>query len=335
MAHNRLRQAVRRRAPPGMSLSRTLRRRLSPILRGSVPLMTTALFVDNLLVKLGLLDSSPTPEGHLGGIDIEADKQYARQVAGNYAQHGIGQGRIAEIGPGGSAATALYLIANGAQHVDLLDRFVFPHDKAGLDRLYQSIMADNSQLMGLCSDDGLGDAITFEQGAKAAAEHYFVSTPHAYDAVCSCAVLEHVIDPLGVIAAATQALRPGGRHVHYVDFRDHAMYSAGGHHELTFLTVPEILYRRMIRGRGRPNRVLVHEYRASLARQPLDWEILVTSLVGVGLVEPAAYAGLPADQRARAEAEVEAIRPKLARKFRDLPASDLAISGIALVASRR
>lgn len=318
-----------------MPISRAIRRKLSPMVRGSVPLMTTALFVDNLLAKLGFLDSAPAPEGHLGGIDIEADKDYARSVAANYLRHTTAVGNFAEIGPGGSAATALYLISNGAERVDLLDRFVFPHDARRLEKVYRSIIEEEGRLTRLFPDGDFSSAIGFEQGERAAAEIYFVGRSEQYDAICSCAVLEHVLDPLGVIEAATHALKPRGRHVHYVDFRDHAMYSAGGHHELTFLTVPDILYRRMTRSSGRPNRVLVNDYRARLAQLPLDWEILATTLVGVGLVEPAPYEALPAEQRSRAEAVVEEIRPRLARRFRNLPAGDLAISGIALIATKR
>ena len=51
-------------------------------------------------------------------------------------------------------------------------------------------------------------------------------------------------------------------------------------------------------------------------------------------VGPAEWDELPADLRAQAADAVERIRPRLAARFRDLPAADLAVSGCVLTAAK-
>ncbi|MFN3389181.1 MAG: methyltransferase domain-containing protein [Allosphingosinicella sp.] len=252
-----------------------------------------------------------------------------------YLSRGPIGGRVAEVGPGGSAAVALFLIAEGAGHVDLVDRFAFAHDPAVQMRLYEEIVARDPRLAarGLSATD-FGGSIDFHVGERAAAEVFF-SVHSGYEAICSCAVLEHLYDPLSALVAMASALRPGGRMVHQVDLRDHGMFSAAGHHELTFLTVPQWFYPHMSRRRGRPNRVLIHRYRETLEQLDLRHELLVTHLVGIGAIEPAPYEQVPAELRARAEARAEEARGRLAPEFRHLPASDLAIASFRLVAEAR
>ncbi|WP_326524809.1 class I SAM-dependent methyltransferase [Sphingomonas sp.] len=299
--------------------------------------ITIALFLtDNALATLGLSRANPAPQEHLSGETVEADVTYARQVVSSYSMYGAAKGRVAEIGPGGSAATALLLIDEGADTVALLDRFVFPHDPELLGRTYHAIIQRSPKLTALFPDPtDLHSRITFESGEPAAAEQYFARNGN-FDAVCSCAVLEHVSDPILALESMTAALKTGGVLVHYVDFRDHGMFTSSGKHELTFLKVASWLYPHMSRRRGRPNRVLIDRYRTACDRLGLDYEILATSLVGPGsLPAPIAYEKVPEGLRSAAEARVEEIRPKLAMPFRSMDARDLAIDSIVLVARKR
>lgn len=300
----------------------------------SIPLTVAAFVADDLLARIGLADANPAPAGHLSGADIATDIAYARRVAGQYAEQGVTSGRVAEIGPGGSAATALMLLAAGVEHVDLLDRFTFPHDPAKLEETYRRIVDDELSLHGKIRSGGCIDGITFHEGEDAAAERYFASRPNEFDAICSCAVLEHVTDPLLVVRSATGALKPGGIHVHFVDFRDHGMFTLGGHDPLTFLSLPEAIYRQMSRRRGRPNRVLADSYRAVLSELPLEWDIRVTSLLGTGAIVPQAYDAIKPGARARGEAMAETMRHRLAGPFRSLSARDLATEGILITARK-
>ena len=127
-------------------------------------------------------------------------------------------------------------------------------------------------------------------------------------------------------------LKPGGRMVHKIDFRDHGMFTPTNS-ELTFLRFPAPLHRQMTQRSGRPNRVLLHRYRdlaEELGRSgDLDVTILVTSLVGEGEIVPhVPFAALPSQARQRAVARVEAERHRFAKEFAAVTPEDLAVTGI-------
>lgn len=309
----------------------SLKQRLLRNIRGSVTLTTAAFLVDNLLATMKVTRPDPAPDEHLAGADMDADIAYARKVAAMYlaAAPNIG-GTVAELGPGGNAATGLLLLERGCTRIDLVDRFAFAHDQARLNAMYRRMIDASPALssrIGTPSD--LSPHVEAYVGEQAAAEVFFDSH-RGYDAITSCAVLEHLYDPLQALESMTEALNPGGVLLHQVDLRDHGMFTAGGHHELTFLTLPGWLYPHLTRRRGRPNRILLPRYREALSRLPLETELKVTHLVGVGEIDPSPYQQIPAPVRERAEAEVERIRPRLAREFANLPASDLAVAGFFL-----
>ena len=290
--------------------------------RSSVAVTSLLFLADGLWAKLTgalTIDSE-----HLSGINIDEDYRYAAMVAGYYLDHGKVRGRVAEIGPGGSAAVALNLLARGAQSVDLLDRFVFTHDEAQLDRLYRRF--DNY--------DDLSK-VRFHTGESASAEQFFRQN-RRFDAIFSCAVLEHVSDPAGALKTMIAALEPGGRLVHQVDLRDHGMFTAAGKHELTFLTIPDRLYRPMSEARGRPNRVPLSVYRRVLDDSGVDYRIVVTHLVGVGeLPEPQEIGQIDPEVLERATRTVAAIRPRLIRRLREQSLDDLAVAGFRIEATKR
>jgi SAM-dependent methyltransferase len=313
----------------------SFKRRALHVVRKSIALTSAAFVADNLLATFGVTRPDPAPDEHLGGINLDADVGYAAKVAGDYLARcpALG-GRIAEVGPGGNAAVALNLIANGAERVDLIDRFVFSHDPAHLERLYGMIIARDKRLAGVDAAN-LAPRVRFHVGEEAAAERFF-ATHRGYNAILSCAVLEHLYDPIGALAAMAEALVPGGILLHQVDLRDHGMFSSAGHAELSFLRLPSWLYPHMTRRRGRPNRILLHRYRAALDAIGLNYEILVTNLAGHGSqLAPTPYAKVPTAVREAAVAEVAAIRPRLAREFKGVSDVDLSITGFFLAAKRR
>lgn len=291
--------------------------------------------LDNAIAVLGFKGAVAPTDNHLSGEQIEADIAYADSVVRNYCKHGAATGRVAEIGPGGSALTGLMLIDRGAERVELLDRFAYAHSQSALDRAYALTIERSERLKQLFPRPGdLAPHIAFATGEAAAAERYF-HDHSGYDSICSCAVFEHLMDPIAALKGAATALNPGGIMVHYVDFRDHGMYTAGGAHELTFLKVPGWLYPAMSRARGRPNRVLIDQYRDACDALDLDYHILATSLVGVGSIDETPIDRIPDDLRARANARVLEIRDQLANPFRDMQVDDLAIDGIALIARKK
>ena len=123
----------------------------------------------------------------------------------------------------------------------------------------------------------------------------------AFDIIFSNAVLEHVADVAGTLAACRRLLRPGGIMLHEVDLRSHQTYE---NHALQFLEYPSWLWRLMSSHNGEPNRVRMPAYRQIAA--DLGFEEIETTVV----------ASFPDEL-------IAAVRPKLASEFRALSDGDL------------
>jgi SAM-dependent methyltransferase len=272
-----------------------LKQRLARAVKWSTTLTCAAMIVDNL-------GTMALPRRVRGYDEIADPAGHARRAAGVYAAHAAIRGRVAEIGPGGTDAVARRLLALGCDSVDQIDRFG----------------------RGGSSQDARVRAYA---GKEADAERFF-RDHKGYDAIVSSAVLEHVRDPLGALAAMAGALRPGGTMVHEIDLRDHGMFRDPS----AFLRVPEWLWGAMTSHCGRPNRVLLHRYREALDGLGLEYEILVTDLRGVGPVPALPFASIPEAQRKAACGGIG--RSRLAKPLRGVAAEDLAVSGFLLVARK-
>ena len=95
------------------------------------------------------------------------------------------------------------------------------------------------------------------------------------------------------------------------------------HHPLTHLTINEFLYHRMTRKSGRPNRVLIHQYRQWLDESDLKGEVLITRLAGIkNEITPARWTRFGQNPK-KAIAIVQQVRPKLTRTLRNVSDQDL------------
>lgn len=279
-------------------------------------------------------------------VPVEESVSYLEDVFSDYLTYGglarLG-GTAAEVGPGDNAGVALLLQKAGCETVVLIDRFRSRRSPDQQRRIYQALAARHG-LQCPASADGWDDehlpGIIWQLGFSA--EDHFareVRDGHQrYDLIVSRAALEHLYDPLAAIRSMAACLKPSGRMVHKIDFRDHGMFTPA-HPELTFLRFPTVLHREMTQRSGRPNRVLLHRYRDladELGRSAsLDVTILVTSLVGEGELTPhVPFAALPAASLQRAVTEVEAQRHRFAREFADVDSKDLAVTGIFWVGVR-
>ncbi|MBT7294026.1 MAG: methyltransferase domain-containing protein [Rhodospirillaceae bacterium] len=269
-------------------------------------------------------------------LDIDASLDYVERVYGDYLAYGGVKhfsGSVAEIGPGDSFAVALRCLGGGAKHVHAIDRWVSERDAEAQRRIY-SALAERNNLDHLFDGAPGEDTIrglTYHAGQPA--ETFFRTCGLSFDAILSRAVMEHLYDPLAALDDMAACLAPGGIMIHRIDLRDHGMFA--GHHPLTLLTLGDGLHRRITRGAGRPNRVLINAYRDWLTRSGLSGKLTVSRLAGIAEeIEPAPWAALDKSATSRAVACVRAIRPRLTAQFKAMADEDLAVAGLVLVARK-
>jgi SAM-dependent methyltransferase len=190
--------------------------------------------------------------------------------------------RVLEIGPGNNLGTATLMRQHGASEVVALERFV--------------VGVNGGTAEGLTFTEG----VAIEEAAQRFGEDRF-------DLIYSVAVLEHVGELDAAVASMYRLLAPGGIMVHKIGGGDHGMFTGGGRHPLTYMTVPAPLYRLMTARSGGPNRVLPIMVKRMVERYDWAWELAVTDTLDL----------TPAD--------VEAIRPRLREPFRSLPTSELLV----------
>ena len=271
--------------------------------------------------------------------NLDASLRYIEEVFGDYKSvGGIDEfaGRAAELGPGDNYGVALLLRSSGCRQVDLVDRFHARRNPAYQALIYAELARRHPPVAALLEGVDLNDDRSFPgvrvfDGPAAAAERFFTNE-RGYDFILSRAVLEHLYDPELALGHMVSALKPGGMLLHKVDLRDHRLFSTR-YHELKWLEPAVFLHRRMTRNRGRPNRVLIHRYRAALDALGLDYELLVTSLAGVGEIVPhVPYSAIDQRRRDAAEAFVRENRRRFSTDLRGVADDDLAVTGFFMVA---
>lgn len=254
-------------------------------------------------------------------------------------------GTVAELGPGDSAGVGMLMRAEGCTQVDLIDRFYSNRDLKQQSKIYQ-LIADKYDLNHLKTTDFWDEqkiaGINWKIGEPA--EVYFRKCVDKgdtkYDNIVSCAVLEHLYDPLDCLQQMVACLKPGGNILHIIDFRDHGMFTPVKN-ELFFLQIPSLIYPLIVKNTGKPNRILVHRYRDVLESMKqaglIDYSILVMSLVGgVGRIYPAQkFEDIDLDKQNQAINFVEKHRHKFAKEFNHVDSKDLAVSGILLKVNKK
>lgn len=251
--------------------------------------------------------------------------------------------RFLELGYGDNVGVALKFLASGAEQVVCLDKFSSQRDVEHELKIYRSLRETLSSEERVRFDEivSLGDGIHFnserlrcingiqlETAIESLAE---LSKP--FDLIVSRAVLEEIYNSDSLFAATDKVLAPGGYMLHKIDLSDYGIFSGGGMHPLTFLTISNSVYRLMATDSGIPNRKLITYYRNKMKSLGYDAKIFITSIIGSGtLAEP--RDDVDVDYPKAAVAMVEDIRSRLAADFRKLPDSELIVDGIFLVARK-
>jgi SAM-dependent methyltransferase len=276
------------------------------------------------LCSLGISIGGTTSSGHHS--ELAETSKYIDRIFNEYKFYsGVDHfhGRAAEVGPGDLSGVGLRLIAEGCDHVDLADRFKSKSDPAVQEAVNKAILskyprADVAKL-------------SRHYGELAAAETFFRANK-GYDFIFSCAVLEHVYDPVGALQVMQQALNPGGIMVHIVDCRDHGQFS-DRLHDLSFLRLPKLLY-RPLGASGGPNRIRCSAYVNAVKAMGMSHKLYITALAGIPELLPlgTTWDVISPELLTRSWQHVAEIRNKLATPFRLMDERDLMIAGFALSA---
>jgi len=285
-------------------------------------------------------DISTTSGTIHGALSVKESVNYIENVFADYKKYsGVKfHGRVAEIGPGDNCGVAMLFLQEGCESVDLVDRFYSIRDTRSQATIYNALGLKYFELGEFLENADLNDEATFKSivrhyGEKAAAENFFAAHV-GYDFIVSRAVFEHLYEPRVALERMVSALNCEGYLLHKIDLRDHEMFSVT-HHELKFLEVPDWLYPWMTVWTGRPNRVLLHEYRDAMQSLKLEGQLLVTRLAGVGDINPhVPYEAIPFMLRDKSTAYVRAVRKRFAPSFRHVSDEDLSVAGVFLVARK-
>ena len=254
--------------------------------------------------------------------------------------------KILELGFGDNVGVALRFLAAGASQVVCIDKFYSQRDPARERELYAALRqrvtpSERQQLDDVVVIDG---DIKFNESRLrcingvdlTGSEDIFGTTTEVFDIVISRAVIEEIYEPEKVFVVLDRLLAPGGLMLHKIDMTDYGIFSEGGMHPLTFLTIPDSVYRLMATDSGIPNRRLIGDYRQIVRDLRHDSKFLVTSLVGCGPVVP--HRELKDVDGAcfqSADAKVNEIRPKLLPPYRNLPNDELMVTGVFLVSRKQ
>lgn len=326
----------------GLKLS--IRNHLRRLVRSSTTLCSFLLVLRN--VKSRFEFSRGRIETNSGTIhsefSLKTSLDYIQEVFNDYKCYGQFEkfyGDVAEIGPGDSCGVGVKILQDGCKSVDLADKYFSHRDETHQKKII-TVLCDSGADKNIFVDADHNDryseknicGLTRYYGAPAASENFFGKK--IYDFIVSRAVLEHVDDPVSSIRHMAKALASNGYLLHKVDLRDHMLFSPENS-ELAFLTFPNWYYRLMCKGSGRPNRVMCDQYEKVLDESGLHYSILVTSLIGVGEINPhVEWDDIEQDKKEQSLSIVRNQQATLSRDYKLLDEKYIAISGIFIVARK-
>ena len=251
--------------------------------------------------------------------------------------------RILEVGPGDNFGVALKFIVAGAAQVVCLDKFYSERNLEQQTRIYRQLRQELSPEQMRAFDEAIelnGEIklnparieYIYGHGVEEADQ---ILKPASFDFIVSRAVIHNVYDLDRGFDAMDRLLAPGGYMLHKIDFSDENMFSSRGMHPLTFLTIPESIYRLMARDSGKPNRRLINDYREQMRRRGYEGKIFISAVLGVGVLTPhKEKIERGVDYGQGTVSLIEEIRSQLAAPYRKLAEEDLATAGIFLVAQK-
>jgi len=284
------------------------------------------------------------------GRALEYSLSYIAGVFDDYFQYSDMQlpslqgRRILEVGPGDNLGVALKFLVAGAEQVTCLDKFYAKRNVEQQRRIYAAMRRELSGDARARFDA----AVSLEKGIEfnRARLNYIYGTgieaadglfpPGFFDVIISRVALQEVYNIDAAFNAMDTLLAPGGLMAHKIDLTDQRIFSGQGMHPLTFLTIPEVIYKFMGRVSGKSNRKLAGYYRQKMCALGYDTKLFISHLLG-GQAEVLPHREWDEFDWARDKvgcALLKEIRPKLSRQFRHLSNKELVVDGIYLAARK-
>lgn len=248
--------------------------------------------------------------------------------------------RILEVGPGDNYGVASLFLAWGASQVVCLDRFRSAREQVNEQRIYASLRdgLEGEQRAYFDRAVSLDDGVQYNPERLKAFHGVAIEDadrilePGTFDLIVSRAVLMEIADPERSLLVMDRLLRPGGVSIHKVaPLNDYRMFRQHGYHPLEFLTIPDMLYRRMTDSSGKPNRHLRSYYETQFLGLKYDTAIHTVTLLGESGALPT---GTVKDRRDRAIQLLDKIRARLPKRYRDAPSEDLITEDLFIVAKK-
>jgi SAM-dependent methyltransferase len=301
--------------------------------------------------KRFLLDNKKSCSGSThAGMSLTESLTYINQVFNDYLKYSgisptmIQNKRVLEIGPGDNFGVALKFLVAGAQQVVCLDKFYSKRDTEQQCQIYREIrthLKDNERCIydTIINLDGNVDIknekLLYIHGVGIE-EADAILEPGSFDLIVSRAVIEHLYDPDTAFSVMNNLLRSGGIMIHKIDFRDHGLFSGKGFHPLTYLTIPDPVYKLMTYDSDKPNRRLITYYTKKMTELGYDGKILITNIVGSDIkivpYKETILHGL--DYSDSTINLIKKIRSRLRCGFKDMSDEELMVQGIFLIAKK-
>ncbi|MDQ2856341.1 MAG: class I SAM-dependent methyltransferase [Acidobacteriota bacterium] len=264
---------------------------------------------------------------------------------GQLSNEELGGKRVLELGFGDNVGVALRFLSAGAAKVICIDKFSSKRDTAREIEIYsalrEKLSPEETERFDKALD--LSDGLSFDASRLSyirgldlePAIQALQIRNETFDIVISRAVIEEIYDPSSLFARADQLLAPSGLMLHKIDLSDYGIFTDGGMHPLTFLTIPQSVYRLMATDSGIPNRKLIGYYREQMRQLGYDAKLLITDTVGHGAHVPHKEAfELDEGDFRDALPVINEIRPKLSGEYQSMTDEELMVRGIFLVARK-
>ena len=252
--------------------------------------------------------------------------------------------KILEVGHGDSVGVALRFIAAGAERVVCIDKFYSKQDASQQHNIYTGLREQLTEEERRRFDEAIdltnGTKLNEDKlkamygtGIEDAGQAF---EPGYFDIIISRGALQSVFEIDSAFSVMDRLLRSGGEMWHKIDLSDLGMFRDCGMNPLTFLTVPESIYRLMIKDTGKANRRLINYYREKMDQMGYKAKYFVTAIFGrKDLVVPHKEVIVPdEDYSEQTKLLIDQVRPQLDTKFRDLSDEDLAVAGLFLIAKK-